>query len=394
MSEERAEIETADLSRWLVLLLASSCSGSALVLLACAAHRAGGASGAVGGGAVSQTTVDQPGPADAPRRQRARVSRRRHRARDRRVDRPGLAQAAVAIRVDGEVRDLMFPIRARRARSRSSPRGTPRRSTCCATRRRTSWPRRCASSSRRRASASVRRSTTASTTTSRSPRPFTPEDLEQIEARMAEVTEAGLSVRARGGGPRRGQPALRRRPAQARADQRAGRTTRSSPPTPTVRSPTSAAGPHVPEHRPAQALQAAHHRRRLLARRRRAARCCSASTARPSSRRTSSTRTCTGSRRRGSATTACSARSSTSSCSTRSRRAPPFWTDQGHDDLQRCSTRSCASCSATGYQEIKTPLLYNKGLWEISGHWGKYKENMFLVLDNETGEHDMSRSSR
>ena len=43
-----------------------------------------------------------------------------------------------------------------------------------------------------------------------------------------------------------------------------------------------------------------------------------------------------------------------------------------------------------GYQEIKTPLLYNKGLWEIPGHWGKYRENMFLVLDNETGEHDFS----
>ena len=43
-----------------------------------------------------------------------------------------------------------------------------------------------------------------------------------------------------------------------------------------------------------------------------------------------------------------------------------------------------------GFHEIKTPLLYNKGLWEMSGHWGKYRENMFLVLDNETGEHDFS----
>ncbi|MEO5568815.1 MAG: threonine--tRNA ligase [Gemmatimonadaceae bacterium] len=42
------------------------------------------------------------------------------------------------------------------------------------------------------------------------------------------------------------------------------------------------------------------------------------------------------------------------------------------------------------FHEIKTPLLYNKALWEISGHWGKYKENMFLVLDNESGEHDFS----
>ena len=42
------------------------------------------------------------------------------------------------------------------------------------------------------------------------------------------------------------------------------------------------------------------------------------------------------------------------------------------------------------FQEIKTPLLYNKTLWEQSGHWGKYRENMFLVLDTETNEHDMS----
>ena len=42
------------------------------------------------------------------------------------------------------------------------------------------------------------------------------------------------------------------------------------------------------------------------------------------------------------------------------------------------------------YEAVKTPLLFNKGLWEQSGHWGVYRENMFLVLDNETGEHDMS----
>src|SRR5690348_5972298 len=42
------------------------------------------------------------------------------------------------------------------------------------------------------------------------------------------------------------------------------------------------------------------------------------------------------------------------------------------------------------FLEIKTPLLYNKTLWEISGHWGKYRENMFLVLNKETGEHDSS----
>jgi threonyl-tRNA synthetase len=42
------------------------------------------------------------------------------------------------------------------------------------------------------------------------------------------------------------------------------------------------------------------------------------------------------------------------------------------------------------FLEIKTPLLYTKELWEQSGHWGKYRENMFMVLNNESGEHDAS----
>jgi threonyl-tRNA synthetase len=40
--------------------------------------------------------------------------------------------------------------------------------------------------------------------------------------------------------------------------------------------------------------------------------------------------------------------------------------------------------------EVKTPLLFGKALWEQSGHWGKYRENMFLVHNSETNEHDMS----
>ncbi|MBV6657015.1 MAG: threonine--tRNA ligase [Devosiaceae bacterium] len=31
------------------------------------------------------------------------------------------------------------------------------------------------------------------------------------------------------------------------------------------------------------------------------------------------------------------------------------------------------------YQEINTPMILDKGLWETSGHWGWYKENMFGV---------------
>ena len=32
-----------------------------------------------------------------------------------------------------------------------------------------------------------------------------------------------------------------------------------------------------------------------------------------------------------------------------------------------------------GYTEVKTPLIYNKSLWETSGHWQHYRQNMFLV---------------
>jgi threonyl-tRNA synthetase len=32
-----------------------------------------------------------------------------------------------------------------------------------------------------------------------------------------------------------------------------------------------------------------------------------------------------------------------------------------------------------GYLEVKTPLLYDTELWEISGHWEKYRDNMFLI---------------
>jgi len=36
-----------------------------------------------------------------------------------------------------------------------------------------------------------------------------------------------------------------------------------------------------------------------------------------------------------------------------------------------------------GYQEIATPLLNDKRLWEISGHWDFYKDNMFIVPVSE-----------
>ena len=32
-----------------------------------------------------------------------------------------------------------------------------------------------------------------------------------------------------------------------------------------------------------------------------------------------------------------------------------------------------------GYQEVITPNIYKKELWQTSGHWDKYKENMFQI---------------
>ncbi len=34
-----------------------------------------------------------------------------------------------------------------------------------------------------------------------------------------------------------------------------------------------------------------------------------------------------------------------------------------------------------GYKEVKTPQLMDSRFWEASGHWGKYRENMFVVPD-------------
>jgi len=67
-----------------------------------------------------------------------------------------------------------------------------------------------------------------------------------------------------------------------------------------------------------------------------------------------------------------------------------FWTDRGTTIYREVNDYIRELQQRAGYQEIKTPLLYNKLLWERSGHWGKYRENMFLVLDKESGEHDYS----
>jgi threonyl-tRNA synthetase len=36
---------------------------------------------------------------------------------------------------------------------------------------------------------------------------------------------------------------------------------------------------------------------------------------------------------------------------------------------------------AAGYKEVKTPQVMDARQWEQSGHWGKYRENMFVIPD-------------
>ncbi|MEA4929231.1 MAG: threonine--tRNA ligase [Candidatus Limiplasma sp.] len=37
-----------------------------------------------------------------------------------------------------------------------------------------------------------------------------------------------------------------------------------------------------------------------------------------------------------------------------------------------------------GYEEIKTPIMLNRALWERSGHWAKYRENMYTTKIDDT----------
>ncbi|MBJ9988293.1 threonine--tRNA ligase [Paenibacillus sp. S28] len=40
--------------------------------------------------------------------------------------------------------------------------------------------------------------------------------------------------------------------------------------------------------------------------------------------------------------------------------------------------------AARGYEEVRTPLMMNKRMWEESGHWDHYKDNMYFTQVDET----------
>ena len=63
----------------------------------------------------------------------------------------------------------------------------------------------------------------------------------------------------------------------------------------------------------------------------------------------------------------------------------PFWLPNGMMTLVRELEKFAReSLDARGYQEISTPILVNKKLWEQSGHWELYQDNMFkLEVEDE-----------
>jgi threonyl-tRNA synthetase len=62
-----------------------------------------------------------------------------------------------------------------------------------------------------------------------------------------------------------------------------------------------------------------------------------------------------------------------------------FWLPGGMVLVRELETFARESLDARGYQEISTPMLVNKKLWEQSGHWELYQDNMFKVeVEEET----------
>lgn len=58
-----------------------------------------------------------------------------------------------------------------------------------------------------------------------------------------------------------------------------------------------------------------------------------------------------------------------------------FWHPKGYTIWLQLENYIRRRIKAAGYVEVKTPQLIDNKLWEASGHWGKFRENMFVVPD-------------
>ncbi len=58
-----------------------------------------------------------------------------------------------------------------------------------------------------------------------------------------------------------------------------------------------------------------------------------------------------------------------------------FWHAKGYTIWQQLEQYIRRRLNANDYEEVKTPQLLDKRFWEQSGHWDKFRENMFVVPD-------------
>ena len=58
-----------------------------------------------------------------------------------------------------------------------------------------------------------------------------------------------------------------------------------------------------------------------------------------------------------------------------------FWHPAGYRIWRELESYMRRAIDSAGYQEIKTPQVMDARQWEQSGHWGKYRENMFVIPD-------------
>jgi threonyl-tRNA synthetase len=60
-----------------------------------------------------------------------------------------------------------------------------------------------------------------------------------------------------------------------------------------------------------------------------------------------------------------------------------FWLAKGTTLYNTLADYMRSVLFPAGYVEVKTPLIFNKALWETSGHWSHYRQNMFLIEGEE-----------
>ena len=63
-----------------------------------------------------------------------------------------------------------------------------------------------------------------------------------------------------------------------------------------------------------------------------------------------------------------------------------FWLPKGTVLYNTLSNYMRGVLIPSGYVEVKAPIVFNKALWETSGHWDYYQDNMFLVKSSDGEE--------